>query len=100
MIFGAPVSLMFSLRPPAVYPFPKKIEVINAKKVAVEPSVGIPPPLFLQEISLPSSFNIHIGIGLPDNDSFSTLSYQDFYSPSSGRNLNGSSSNSKISTFL
>jgi hypothetical protein len=97
VIFDAPISLLFSLHPPprnavdrTAYPFPKGILVIEAKTVAVELPIDVPPLDFLREVhssTNPDPFHVSIGIGLPDNDVFPTLSFSDFYSLSASNNL-------------
>ena len=101
MIFGAPVSLLFSLRPPTrnalsqkVYPFPRDIQTLESKVVAVEKLIDLPPPELLHELhssTNPNSFHTHVAIGLPENSVFPTLSYHDFYSLSTHNNLRWSS---------
>ena len=98
ILFLTPVSLSFSLRPTrrdfidqTVYPFPVGIEVPKIKDVVVDPPVALPPPEFLRELhsaDKKSPFQVCAGIGLPDNDIFPTLSYHDFFSLTTVKNLN------------
>jgi hypothetical protein len=93
------VRLIFSIRPPTphngggvAYPFPKNLQGTALEgDLMDEPSVGLPPPHFLEELVASPTFSFHIGIGLPENDVLPTLSYSDFFRLSSNNNLNWTS---------
>ena len=90
------VRLSFSARPPSpksvsgiFFPFPKNFQPVTIEDVVVdEPTFGILPPTFLQDMASNPLFNFHIGIGLPENDIIPTLSYSDFFNLNTNNNLN------------
>ena len=78
----ASFSVQLGIKPPKnhplSFPFVKKIEtVVEDEVVTVEPLDGVPPPEFLKDVAENPLFNIHIVLGLPDNDVVPTLSFQD-----------------------
>jgi hypothetical protein len=52
-----------------------------------DPKSEIPPPLFLEELAEKSLFQVHVAIGLPDNDVIPTLSLSDFVHLSNTKTL-------------
>ena len=93
------VRLRWSIRPPSksskdgrAFPFPQNFESLAADVSLVsEPTFGIPPQLFLEELTKHPTFNFHIGIGLPENEFFPTLSYSSFFSLHTSNSINWTS---------
>ena len=52
----------------------------HEKRLLDDPSSGFSPEAFLSDLCESKYFGVQIGVGLPENKSFPTLSYSDFYS--------------------
>ena len=90
---GVQIRLKFSIRLPRrgenfAFPFPKDFQPLALEDIVVsEPTCAIPPPLFLEELARDPAFCLHIGIGIPENETLPTLSYSDFFNLNANGNL-------------
>jgi len=80
------VLALFSIRAPLLrnsdgiaFPFLKQIfPPEEGKEVLEDPKSDLPPALFLEELAEDGSLQVHVAIGLPENDVIPTLSLSDF----------------------
>ena len=94
MVRDVDVSVTFSIRPPRggagpAFPFIKAVSLSDSQRGLLDEAVtGFFPPEFLKDLKESPVFEVHIGVGLPENDVFPTVSYSDFNVLSSNRNVN------------
>ena len=102
MVKDVDVCVTFSIRPPRggagpAFPFVKAVSLSDSQRGLLDEAVsGIFPPEFLKDLKESPVFEVHIGVGLPENDVFPTVSYSDFNVLSSNRNVNWHS----LSTYV
>ena len=86
----------FSIGPPLLrnsdgiaFPFLKQVYPLqDGKEFLEDPKSEIPPTTFLEELAEQNLFQVHVAIGIPDNDVIPTLSLSDFVHLSDTKTLN------------